>query len=295
MISSTSNARVKRLVNLMKKRKARDAENVYLVEGIRMFREVPQEELREVYVSESFYGKEQDMVRAVLRGSRVEPEIVTDVVYEHISDTKSPQGILCVVHQKAYTLEEVMGVPLEDIDKNMDENAVENGVGGAVGNTGEALATVEDPHTIVLEHLQDPGNLGTIFRTAEAAGVSGIILDRGCVDIYNPKTIRSTMGAIYRVPFVYVEDLHETIKILKERNIRVYAAHLKDSVDYDEPDYTGGTAFLIGNEGNGLKKETADLADSYVKIPMAGSVESLNAAVAATILMFEVSRQRRHR
>ena len=263
MITSTSNARVKRLGNLIKKKKVRDAEKVYIVEGIRMFKEVPKEELREVYVSESFYKKEKDVIEEVLQGSSVKPELLTDSVYAHISDTKSPQGILCVIDQEEYTLEKII--------------------------------REDNPHMIVLEHLQDPGNLGTIFRTAEAAGVTGIIMDKGCVDIYNPKTIRSTMGAIYRVPFVYVEDLHGIINTLKVQNIKVYAAHLKDSVSYDEPDYTNGTAFLIGNEGNGLTKETADLADSYIKIPMAGQVESLNAAIAATVLMFEVSRQRRHK
>ena len=270
MITSTSNARVKGLVNLIKKKKARDADNVYVVEGIRMFKEVPIEELKEVYVSESFYKKERDVVEEVLKGSGIKPELLADMVYAHISDTKSPQGILCVVRRKEYTLERIMGAS----EMRMDKNTM---------------------HMIVLEHLQDPGNLGTIFRTAEAAGVTGIIMDRECVDIYNPKTIRSTMGAIYRVPFVYVENLHKAINKLKEKEIRVYAAHLEDSVDYDEPDYTKGCAFLIGNEGNGLMKETADLADSYIKIPMAGQVESLNAAVAATVLMFEVSRQRRHK
>lgn len=263
MITSTSNARVKRLGNLIKKKKVRDAEKVYIVEGIRMFKEVPKEELREVYVSESFYKKEKDVIEEVLQGSSVKPELLTDSVYAHISDTKSPQGILCVIDQEEYTLEKII--------------------------------REDNPHMIVLEHLQDPGNLGTIFRTAEAAGVTGIIMDKGCVDIYNPKTIRSTMGAIYRVPFVYVDDLHLAINKLKEKDISVYAAHLEESVDYDEPDYTNGTAFLIGNEGNGLMKETADLADSYIKIPMAGQVESLNAAIAATVLMFEVSRQRRHK
>lgn len=263
MITSTSNARVKRLGNLIKKKKVRDAEKVYIVEGIRMFKEVPKEELREVYVSESFYKKEKDVIEEVLQGSSVKPELLTDSVYAHISDTKSPQGILCVIDQKEYTLEKII--------------------------------REDNPHMIVLEHLQDPGNLGTIFRTAEAAGVTGIIMDKGCVDIYNPKTIRSTMGAIYRVPFVYVDDLHLAINKLKEKDISVYAAHLEESVDYDEPDYTNGTAFLIGNEGNGLMKETANLADSYIKIPMTGQVESLNAAIAATVLMFEVSRQRRHK
>jgi TrmH family RNA methyltransferase len=120
-------------------------------------------------------------------------------------------------------------------------------------------------------------------------------MSKDCVDIYNPKVIRSTMGSIYRMPFCYVEDIAETITQMKSQGIRTYAAHLQDSVDYDEPDYRKPCAFLIGNEGNGLKKETADLADTYVKIPMEGQVESLNAAIAATVLMFEVSRQRRRK
>lgn len=149
------------------------------------------------------------------------------------------------------------------------------------------------PHLMILDNLQDPGNLGTIFRTAEAAGVTGIIMSRDCVDIYNPKTIRSTMGALYRMPFVYVEDLRETIHTLKEKSIKSYAAHLDGKNTYDKEDYRQGTAFLIGNEGNGLREEIAQCADTWIRIPMCGQVESLNAAVAATVLMFEVSRQRR--
>ena len=123
--------------------------------------------------------------------------------------------------------------------------------------------------------------------------MTGIIMSRDCVDIYNPKTIRSTMGALYRMPFVYVEDLHETLQELKNRNIRLFAAHLEGRNNYEEEDYTGNTGFLIGNEGNGLTEELSAAADAWVKIPMAGKVESLNAAVAASILMFETARQRR--
>lgn len=261
MITSTSNARVKRLVNLKKKKKARDEERVFLVEGIRMFREVPTDQLEEVYVSESFYKKEKDTVEAVLQGTGIRPEELSDTVYAYASDTKTPQGVLCVVRQMEYPLEKVI--------------------------TGQC------PMIMVLEHLQDPGNLGTILRTAEGAGVTGIVMDRECVDIYNPKTIRSTMGSIYRMPFCYVEDLKAAIGSLKEAGIGVYAAHLDGRHDYDEEDYGRPCAFLIGNEGNGLSRETAELADIYIKIPMEGQVESLNAAIAASVLMFEAGRQRR--
>ena len=261
MITSTSNAIVKRLVNLKKKKKARDEERVFLVEGIRMFREVPTDQLEEVYVSESFYKKEKDTVEAVLQGTGIRPEELSDTVYAYASDTKTPQGVLCVVRQMEYPLEKVI--------------------------TGQC------PMIMVLEHLQDPGNLGTILRTAEGAGVTGIVMDRECVDIYNPKTIRSTMGSIYRMPFCYVEDLKAAIGSLKEAGIGFYAAHLDGRHDYDEEDYGRPCAFLIGNEGNGLSQETAELADIYIKIPMEGQVESLNAAIAASVLMFEAGRQRR--
>ena len=251
MITSTSNARIKRLVNLKKKRKLRDEESVFLVEGIRMFREVPLDKLKEVYVSESFYKKEKDTVK----------EELTDTVFAHASDTKTPQGILCVVEQMNHEINE--------------------------------LTSAKCPLIMVLDHLQDPGNLGTILRTAEGAGVTGILMDRECVDVYNPKTIRSTMGSIYRMPFVYVEDLGKGIQDLKDKGITTYAAHLEGTNSYDEEDLTNPCAFLIGNEGNGLRREIADMADCYVKIPMLGQVESLNAAIASSVLMFEAARQRR--
>ena len=148
------------------------------------------------------------------------------------------------------------------------------------------------PFLMILEDLQDPGNMGTILRTAEGAGVTGIILSKNCVDLYNPKVIRSTMGSIYRMP-VMQADLLEILPVLKENKIQTYAAHLKGKNWYHEEDYTEGTAFLIGNEGNGLSDELSDSADCLIKIPMEGKVESLNAAMAAGILMYETARQRR--
>ena len=135
MITSTSNARIKRLVNLKKKRKLRDEESIFLVEGIRMFREVPLDKLKEVYVSESFYKKEKDIVKEVLKDSKVRVEELTDTVFAHASDTKTPQGILCVVEQMDHEINE--------------------------------LTLAKCPLIMVLDHLQDPGNLGTILRTAE--------------------------------------------------------------------------------------------------------------------------------
>ena len=113
------------------------------------------------------------------------------------------------------------------------------------------------------------------------------------MDIYNPKTIRSTMGSLYRVPFFITNNIEETIQKMKENGFSIYAAHLAGEKFYDEFSYEKKTAFLIGNEGNGLKETTAKLATSYLKIPMEGNVESLNAAVASSILMYEAFRQKR--
>ena len=119
-------------------------------------------------------------------------------------------------------------------------------------------------------------------------------MNQTTVDLFNPKTIRSTMGSIYRMPFFVTKDLNGTIMELKKAGVKTYAAHLKGTKQYDEPDYCGATAFMIGNEGNGLSDATADLADTYIKIPMCGHVESLNAAISASLLMYETNRQRRH-
>lgn len=263
MITSTSNAKIKRIVQLRKKKKARDAEGVFLVEGIRMFREIPEKLLQEIYISESCEEKEGKEIRRRASACGIRPELVSDGVFSYLSDTQTPQGILCVVRQLSYSLEEVADAPC--------------------------------PHMLVLDRLQDPGNVGTILRTAEGAGVTGILLDGECADIYNPKTIRSTMGSIFRMPFYYIQDLEEGIRYLKKRGICTYAAHLEGKRAYDEEDYRKPCAFLIGNEGNGLRPEIADLADTYIRIPMAGEVESLNAAIASAVLMFEAGRQRRSR
>lgn len=257
MITSTGNAQVKELLQLQKKSKVRNERNIFLVEGIKMFLEAPRNSIEKVFISETLFNRKKQELN--LDGLKV--EILSDKVFSHVSDTKTPQGILCIMRQKKTKLEEIFAQKPE--------------------------------HLMILDNLQDPGNLGTIVRTAEGAGVSGIILSKDCVDIYNPKTIRSTMGSIYRMPFLYVEDLENTIEEVKKQDIKVYAAHLQGKNNYDEENYKTGCAFLIGNEGNGLRDEIAEKADIWVKIKMHGEVESLNAAIASSILMFEVCRQRR--
>ena len=268
MITSTANQKIKRIVQLNKKAGERKKEDVFVVEGLKMFLEVPEERLCEVYLSESFLpileglGEKGKKARQKLEVCGY--EMVSDEVFRKISDTQAPQGILCIVRQCHYSLEEV-------------------------------LREKECPLLLVLENLQDPGNLGTILRAGEGAGVCGVVMSRDTADIYNPKVIRATMGSIYRMPFFYTENLEEAIIRIKEAGVTVFAAHLKGEGNYDKCDYCRPSAFLIGNEGKGLTERTADLADSYVKIPMEGKVESLNAAVAAALLVYEAARQRRER
>lgn len=256
MITSASNTRVKKVAALNQKAKERRQEEKYVVEGVKMFLEAPEEEIEEIYVAEGFQNA---ACMEKLAGRSF--ETVSEEVFRKMSDTAAPQGILCVMRQKKYALAD--------------------------------LLAAENPLLMILEDIQDPGNLGTILRTGEGAGIAGVIMSRETADIYNPKTIRSTMGSIYRVPFVYVPSLEEAAAQLKALGIRLFAAHLKGKSWYDGEDYRKGSAFFIGNEGNGLREETAALADTYIKIPMEGRVESLNAAMASGILMYEAARQRR--
>ena len=256
MITSTANQQMKNLMLLMKKSKARNEQELFVVEGRKMFSEVPVEWLNQVYVSESFEKENGQLLQGVSY------EVVSDQVYKSVSDTQTPQGILCLVKKPSYELAD--------------------------------LLQGENTHLLILESIQDPGNLGTMLRTGEGAGITGVIMNQTTVDLFNPKTIRSTMGSIYRMPFLVTKDLTGTIMELKKAGVKTYAAHLKGTKQYDEPDYCGATAFMIGNEGNGLSDATADLADTYIKIPMCGHVESLNAAISASLLMYETNRQRRH-
>ena len=259
MITSLSNPRVKQVVQWQNKAKERKKDGVFLVEGIKMYEEAPESVIKETYILEETLEKLQGTAVAE-KLSRTGYEIVSKDVFLKMSDTQTPQGILCVVKRRQFDLEE--------------------------------LLQVESPLFVVLEDLQDPGNLGTIVRTGEGAGVTAVLMSTNTVDIYNPKTIRATMGSIYRVPHIYIEDMGELLEKLHNAGVETYAAHLQGSDYYDSFSFAEPTAFLIGNEGNGLKKETADKAKHYLKIPMEGQVESLNAAIATALLMYETHRQR---
>lgn len=251
IITSTSNEQIKNIIQLKEKSKVRKQKKQYVVEGVKMFSEVPKENLKGVYVSESFLKENKGKLQ------EADFQVVSDSVFKKISDTVTPQGVLAVVAQSAKTLDELLN------NRKKNKSCI-----------------------VVLDRLQDPGNLGTIIRTAEGAGVSGIVMSSDCADIYNPKVIRSTMGSVFRVPFVVVEDLPEAVEQMKACGITTYAAHLQGE-DYNKGVFGKDIALLIGNEARGLSEEISDKADQFIRIPMEGKVESLNAAVAAAILMYE--------
>lgn len=260
MITSLNNEKVKKVALLGKSAKARREADVFLVEGIRMFKEIPNERIQEVFMTDKFYEKNRETVNEILGlysgNGKTKPhiEMVSEEVYAKMSDTVTPQGILAVVSAIHYDMSDI--------------------------KTGDFI--------LMLENIQDPGNLGTMFRTAEAAGVSGIVMSKETVNVYNPKVIRSTMGSIFRMPFIYVEDIIDSMNELKKADFKIYAAALDGASKYNEITYDNKKVILIGNEGNGLKPETVKNANEAVYIPMAGKVESLNASISAAILLYGV-------
>lgn len=260
IISSLNNQQVKNLSLLQKKPKAREEQGVFIVEGLKMFEEARDMGLLvKAYASESF--STDILEKSPCFFDDLDYELFTDSVFKGISDTLTPQGILGIVKKPNYKLNDILS----------DQNAC----------------------LLLLEDIRDPGNLGTMIRTAEGAGITGIICNSSTVDIFNPKVIRSTMGSIFRMPFYQADDFYNTLKLIKMNHIKIYAAHLL-GIPYDtEGSFRDKCAFLIGNEANGLTQQASKEADQLIKIPMAGKVESLNAAVAAAILMYESARQRR--
>lgn len=257
IITSSFNDKVKDIRKLLKSARERREKRMYVVEGIRMFREIPTERVVEIFVSESCADKYKDEISRF----KITPHVVTDRVFEGMSDTNTPQGILAVVSMCEYSLTDV------------------------------CHSKGDEPFLLIIEKLQDPGNLGTIIRTAEGSGVTGIVMSRDSVDVYNPKTIRSTMGSVFRMPVYISENLLEDLRYISEQGITIYGAHL-DGINFYDKDFRTACGFLIGNEGNGLSDEVSSMADSLIRIPMCGSVESLNAATSTAVISYEVLRQR---
>ena len=180
---------------------------------------------------------------------------MTDVLFKELISTEQPQGIVAVI--------------------NMNEKPLD----------------LDGSFYLLCDKLQDPGNLGTIIRTAHAAGVQGIILTKGTVDIYNEKTIRSTMGSIFYVPIHYDDENFTLVKQLRNEGFKTVVTSLDTDKNFFEEDIRGKVLLIVGNEGNGVSNEVYELADIKVKIPMPGNAESLNVAIATSVIMYEKIRQ----
>lgn len=250
-IDSNQNKIIKE-INSLKSKKDRDKKGLFLLEGERLISEISNEwNIKYTVTAESYKGK-KDIV--------TENYVISDSLFEKISDTVNPQGILAVCAVKEYNLE----------DLNLSEN----------------------PLIIILENVMDPGNMGTIIRTADAAGADGIVLTKGCVDIYNPKVIRATMGSIFHLPIYRNADGIEFVKKLNKNNIITIGAHLKGNIAPYSVNMKKGIGIIIGNEANGLSNNISNEAAALVRIPMPGKAESMNAGIAAGILIYEAVRQR---
>ena len=277
IISSKDNKRIKYIRSLLEKGGIRKKNHSFVVEGIKLVDEALEYgNVLDIIASESLYedivsgdltrnallsDNGKHIIKQVKQGTSL--TVVSDAVFKSVSETITPQGILAEVEMPKHRL----------LEENFLEIAYEK--------TGKIKL-------LILEDTADPGNLGTIMRTAEAAGVTGVIMGKGTVDIFNPKVVRSTMGSIFRLPFAYVDDLKAVILRLKRDGISFYATHLKGKESYRDISYSDKAGILIGNEARGLSDEIANLADTYVIIPMQGKVESLNAAVAAALMLYEV-------
>ncbi len=259
MICSAGNAQIKELVRLQKSARHRKKGQLFVAEGMKLTREAAGSGyLEKVYVSEQLYGEMDAELEKLL--SEYPSEVVSGQVFRKVSETVVPQGVLALVRMPSYSLTAVM----EDRRRSF----------------------------LLLDGLRDPGNLGTVMRTAEGAGMSGVILGRGSADLFNPKTVRSTMGSIFRMPFYDADCLPDVVLALKAKGLPVYGAMMDGGILYHMADYRMGAGIVVGNEANGISPEVAECLTGSVRIPMEGKLESLNAAVSAAILMYGMARQR---
>ena len=257
-ITSVNNALVKATAEL-KQKKYRQERQLFLAEGLRTVEEA----IESNTVIQLFYTAiEDERTRAVLETAAekgLELYCVSENVMKKISDTDSPQGIVAVCKMQNMKLENLFA-------------------------KGEML--------LVLDRVGDPGNVGTMLRTADAAGIGGIVLLKGCVDIYAPKTVRSTMGSLFHIPVFAGADEALFIKAAKRAGYELLVTTLEGADNLYKADLRGRIAFVMGNEANGVTSTLLQEADKRVYIPMQGRAESLNVAIAAGVVMFEALRRR---
>ncbi|WP_130864314.1 TrmH family RNA methyltransferase [Bacilliculturomica massiliensis] len=294
-ISSPDNSKVKNFAALTRK-KQRDKQGRYIIEGPNLLMEALKNGVDPELVlfrRSAFSGREsrcgpgelpaglrntgeyRDLLDLLERGGaeggpKTRPEVLllADGLFDRLGQTDTPQGVMAVVKKRTWTEEELFGRSSAPCGRRSNGNI------------------------LVLDRLQDPGNLGTALRTADGAGFSGALLLSGCGDIYSPKVVRACAGTLFRLPVYFCGTPGQALELLHRNHKKVYATALNGSRLYYECDLKSELALVIGNEGNGVCAEFLEEADGLLSIPMAGNLESLNAAVAAGILMYETVRQR---
>ena len=257
VISSKDNAIIKHIAKL-KEKKYRAEYNEFIVEGLRLIKEAVQEnaEIKYIVVCDGCDNSEIIEGHLKYEMARLDFIYVPQNIFKMISDVENPQGVLAVIGKK-----------------NNKEI-----------NTSEDLI-------LALDDIQDPGNLGTILRTADSVGLKQILVSKGTADCFNPKVVRSTMGAIFRVNVIECEDLKQTLKDLQNKEYKVMITSLKAKNSIYNTNYNK-KVIVIGNEANGVSKEIQTIADEKVIIPMLGKTESLNASVATGVILYEYVRQK---
>ncbi len=257
-ISSKDNEFIKHIKKL-KDKKFRDESNEYIVEGIKLVEEAIKEDakIKQIVICEECTKTQEIPKKLMYEIAAYECIYVTQNIFSNITEVKSPQGVLAVIEKQ----------------------------------NSEKQINYEEDIIVALDDIQDPGNLGTILRTIDSIGLKQVLVSKGTADCYNPKVVRSTMGAIFRVKIIECEDLQKTLKEVKKHKYKVVVTSLQTDNSIYDIDYNK-KVIIIGNEANGVSKEIEDLADEKIKIPMLGKTESLNASVATGIVLYEYVRQK---
>ena len=258
VISSKDNEFVKHIKKL-KEKKYRDINNEFIIEGIKIIREAIEEkaEIKQIVICENCQNSNTIPRELMYEIAKYKCIYVTESIFKTLSDVSTPQGIMAIIGRNAKELE---------IDYTQDI-------------------------IVALDDIQDPGNLGTILRTVDSIGLNQILVSKGTTDSYNPKVVRSTMGAIFRVKIIECENLEQTLKEVKKHKFQILVTSLQTENSIYDIKYNK-KAIVIGNEANGVEQTIQKMADIKVKIPMLGKTESLNASVATGIVLYEYVRQK---
>ena len=258
VISSKDNEFIKHIKKL-KDKKYRDMNKEFIIEGIKLIKEAIEEkaEIKQIIICDNCQNSDIIPKELMYEIARFECVYVTENVFKTISDVNTPQGILAIIGR----------------------------------NIGEAQIDYNQDIIVALDDIQDPGNLGTILRTVDSIGLNQILVSKGTADSYNPKVVRSTMGAIFRVKIIECEDLEKTLREVKKHKFELVITSLQTENSVYDIDYNK-KVIVIGNEANGVEINIQNIADKKVKIPMLGKTESLNASVATGIILYEYVRQK---